>query len=132
MLKIKSYYWALVIIVGLVLFLAPAMAHAAGVSVGFGFDVGSGYASPPPVAYGPPPVEEEAPAPPVAVEPQGPPPVIVDRPYQAMPYGAPVVVEQRSKVMYYYPSYRPYYSHRVETRSEYWDGGRYREDYYQY
>ncbi|MGC9196714.1 MAG: hypothetical protein ACP5IL_14865 [Syntrophobacteraceae bacterium] len=132
MLKIRCQQLTLCVLVGLALCLMPDWAHAGGVSVGFGFDVGSGYAPPPPVAYEPPPVVDAAPAPPVVVEPQAPPPVVVDRPPPSMSYGAPVVVEQRSKVLYYYPSYRPYYSHRVETRSEYWDGGRYREDYYQY
>jgi hypothetical protein len=131
--SVCRYAMAFVIIIGAALWCLSPAAHAGGVSVGFGVDLGPGYGPPPPVAYQPPPV---AVAPPPMVVEAAPAPVVVERPPQVEVYSAPVVVEQRSRVFYYYPSYHSTssysYSHREVTRSDYGDSSRYREDYYEY
>jgi hypothetical protein len=58
--------------------------------------------------------------------------MVIERPAPVVVYSPPVVVERRSSVYYYYPSYRSYYSHRVETRTDYYGRSHYSEDAYEY
>ena len=136
--SVCRYVLAMLIVFGVGVCLASPGARADGISFGVGVGVGSGYGPPPPAAYPPPqpayvpqPEEESVAPPPVMVQ-QAAPPVVVERPAPVAVYTAPVVVEKRSRVYYYYPAYRSYYSHSVETHTDYYGGSRYREDDYEY
>ena len=126
--SISRHALAIVVTLGVAFCSMAPCARADGVSFGVGVGVGTGYGPPPPAyvparpAYQPPPEEDV----------YGPPPVVVERAVPAAVYPAPVVVERRSSVYYYYPVYRSYYSHRVETRTDYYGAARYREDDYEY
>lgn len=88
--------------------------YAGGVHFGFGVDVPiPGTSAPPPaVVYPPPVVVEQVPIPPpVVVKRTPPPPPVV--------YEGPVVVEKRSTVYYYAPTYDPRNRYE-ETEREYY------------
>ena len=84
-------------------------ARAGGVYLGFGV------AGPPPVV-----VERTSVPPPMVVEQVSPPPpVMVEHSPPGAVYQEPVVVERRTTVYYYRPSYQ-YRSYRVETERDYY------------